>query len=932
MAESILVDIIFDVPTMLKNLAALNTKIIELKEAQKGLDKGSAEFARLGAEIKNTQAAAKTFETQLRSQMAITGKQANTLELMRTKLTGMKSALSQMEAGTPMFNQQSLAIEQLNTELKELEAAYGDNQREVGNYANATKSLRGELRQYTEQLAQMVLAGQKGTAEYDALAQKVGQMKDAMGDAGASVNSFADDTQQVRAISNSFSLLQQSMGQVASMMALTGANAGDISKVMAVMGGIVGALTVGQNIFNELQREGTIRMVWAGAATKATAAMQVVFGKSVIGASGALNLFGKALIATGIGAIVVALGLLIANFDKIVQLFSRSARAAKEAEDANKAYEESVKDISAAKEKLKLQQDDFIKNLELETQQAILAAKKQGKSAEDIAQITIDADKKKLAQLRSTQAEREQMASDEAAAAFKAMKAQEFLLTKIKEGSKQYEEATKRVNELSVAHQQARNAFVEVGREIQLLSVSIQLAEQAATETFKSEQKERVEAARAAAKERRDIELAAMRELEDELLKTIKDETERAIAQRELAGQREIEDLRKRLATERNLTAAARQAISDTIVLIEQSTAADVQQIRTGEQKATNERALAADQERISLLLEIAKEGSENEYNLKVEQIELIRQKRLDAENLTAQEIANINTEADLQLFEARKVMLDKNLAEQQHALENHFERRRQAAIYDHVLTAQINLEAAQAEYDALAALDEQSKSARFDSQAAYEAAMLAANARIIKSTHDVANAQIRAGENMQRVMQGFSSSITEMLGAVAGDTETFAKFKKITALAMAAVELGGAIAAATSTAIKGDPYTIAIRIAAAVAGVVGSFAAVFKSIRSAEIPNAPKFAGGGTVPGGQFSGDRVLARLNSGEKVLNLDQQSRLDKVLFGGATPQMIDYEALAAAMVAGVAALPPQTLDYKEFTDFQKNVIKIKEYASI
>ena len=122
--------------------------------------------------------------------------------------------------------------------------------------------------------------------------------------------------------------------------------------------------------------------------------MQVVFGKSVIGASGALNLFGKALIATGIGAIVVALGLLIANFDKIVQLFSRSARAAKEAEDANKAYEESVKDISAAKEKLQLQQDDFIKNLELETQQAILAAKKQGKSAEDTAQITIDADKK----------------------------------------------------------------------------------------------------------------------------------------------------------------------------------------------------------------------------------------------------------------------------------------------------------------------------------------------------------------------------------------------------------------------------------------------------------------------------------------------------------------------------------------------------------
>lgn len=44
-----------------------------------------------------------------------------------------------------------------------------------------------------------------------------------------------------------------------------------------------------------------------------------------------------------------------------------------------------------------------------------------------------------------------------------------------------------------------------------------------------------------------------------------------------------------------------------------------------------------------------------------------------------------------------------------------------------------------------------------------------------------------------------------------------------------------------------------------------------------AAIASAPKFAGGGIVPGVSFSGDKVLARLNSGEMVLNQEQQVRL-------------------------------------------------------
>ena len=55
----------------------------------------------------------------------------------------------------------------------------------------------------------------------------------------------------------------------------------------------------------------------------------------------------------------------------------------------------------------------------------------------------------------------------------------------------------------------------------------------------------------------------------------------------------------------------------------------------------------------------------------------------------------------------------------------------------------------------------------------------------------------------------------------------------------------------------------------AAVATVVATIASVFSSL--------PKFADGGIVGGSSFFGDKLLARVNSGEMILNQGQQARL-------------------------------------------------------
>lgn len=66
----------------------------------------------------------------------------------------------------------------------------------------------------------------------------------------------------------------------------------------------------------------------------------------------------------------------------------------------------------------------------------------------------------------------------------------------------------------------------------------------------------------------------------------------------------------------------------------------------------------------------------------------------------------------------------------------------------------------------------------------------------------------------------------------------------------------------------------------AAIATVVGAVTSIFA--------NLPGFATGGIVGGSSFAGDNVLARVNSGEMILNASQQSNLFRLLNGQVSAQ--------------------------------------------
>ena len=187
-----------------------------------------------------------------------------------------------------------------------------------------------------------------------------------------------------------------------------------------------------------------------------------------------------------------------------------------------------------------------------------------------------------------------------------------------------------------------------------------------------------------------------------------------------------------------------------------------------------------------------------------------------------------------------------------------------------------------------------------------------------VKATQEVLSAQVGEitqknieWEKQKQSMQGVADTASEMgnafgsLGQVfsaVGDESAAAVMQMVTAtldgvaqvipqiMKLIAAKQGEAMAEGTASAAKLKfPANIA-----AIATVIATISSTFAGIIAA----AQKFADGGIVGDGSLHGDRLLARVNSGEMILNGKQQQRLFDLLdgngaIGGAQNQVITWK---------------------------------------
>lgn len=373
-------------------------------------------------------------------------------------------------------------------------------------------------------------------------------------------------------------------------------------------------------------------------------------------------------------------------------------------------------------------------------------------------------------------------------------------------------------------------------------------------------------------------EKAIRQQMEDFKASLIKDAGERELVEMQLAGTREIEELKKRLETEKNLTEEGRAILNQ--LIIDKQTELDNQLKEKAdaiaEERINAEMQRIAEQEQTKLELRkaIAEENSAEMLELQLQELEL--QQQAELENTILNE-------------EDKYLIVEK------------YEKLKQALVAETMLKNEE--QATQMKEQLSSAMQSMAK-----------------------------NASSAFGQ-MSELLEGYGEENEKASKAA----KAFALMQLATDQAISISQTARAIVEAVEGATQAAKYTgplapvmIAVYIAEMVGLVLGAVAGQVASIKQAKgILSGEKFESGGIVGGTSFSGDKVVAHVNSGEMILNREQQTRLfDMANYGGG----FDYSGLTQALTQAVASLPSPTLQYQEFKDFQNQVQRVTKIAEL
>lgn len=394
---------------------------------------------------------------------------------------------------------------------------------------------------------------------------------------------------------------------------------------------------------------------------------------------------------------------------------------------------------------------------------------------------------------------------------------------------------------------------------------------------------ERAKAREEAAKQAAEKELQAIRDAEDALNEIIEDNVTKQKAILTTSYQREVEEIKHRLATEADLTVAAKEALNTQLVALETKYQQDI--------KAIDDEVAAKKKEE-----ENARLQAEKEKRIEKEQ-----------EEIEARALA-LNTE--IEQIKAQ------NLAKQEE----------EKAILEARMIAK------QEELNKMHQLEE-------ESYAEFKLRQLEAANEFADLKKQVADKEVEIEETKSKKQREAYNAVMSAMDAMGQHSKALGKMAKVMGLAQIAVDTGTAISSGVAQATKiGFPQNLAA-IATTVATVIANMATAITSIKSA------KFATGGLVTGaGSGTSDSIPAMLSNGESVMTAQATSAFAPILstlnqMGGGVPiqatnigtQQMGEEMLARAVARGVAQLRP-VVSVEEFRNVSNNVDVVESLAEL
>lgn len=540
--------------------------------------------------------------------------------------------------------------------------------------------------------------------------------------------------------------------------------------------------------------------------------------------------------------------------------------------------------------------------IELEKQKLDLANKERSDLVEN-AKLSMEASdlRAKSAQKDKYSAEERIQFLNEAIDKEKAMADNELEQAKQRlEIAKKEAERTKNSKEVNDELAQAEANLYNVQKEYNTKTRELYSQRSEAQTKLNQEEEQRLQLVQ----ERSDKELAAMRALRDSENALIKDSFEKQKADINASYDDQIADLKKRMETEENLTTEAKAAMSATIANLEKQRDAELAEVNEESIREKLEQEAAYIEQR----LQLATEGTIQEYSLKAEQLKKEKEIELSNTKLTAEQKQLIEDSYQKKLDEMTSEYERKKQEKAMEALELELSNRLAAAKIAGEDELQVELENAKKRLDSLQQLEG-------ESDAEFKARQLEAQQEYLDAQQAIADREVEIQRTKYEAIEQITGSLSGLFEELGESNKTFTILSKTLALAEIAINTGKAISSAVAASAGKGLFGLA-EIATLVTTIISNMTAAIGIVNSA------KFAKGGLVEGpGTGTSDSIPAMLSNGESVMTARATSMFAPLLSainvaGGGVPiqvrekssQALGEEMIARAIARGMQDVHP------------------------
>ena len=385
------------------------------------------------------------------------------------------------------------------------------------------------------------------------------------------------------------------------------------------------------------------------------------------------------------------------------------------------------------------------------------------------------------------------------------------------------------------------------------------------------------------------------------------------------------------LKQEENLNAKAREAINAKIKALLQQKSMELSKLSDEELKKELENRLKM----ISLQLESVKEGSEQEYQLKIQQLQAQQEAELTSTEQTEEMKLAIKAKYNTKIDELATAHEQNIINKQQEAMRIRFETEIAQAYDNEEEILRIRMEQKKAELDSLQQMEGESIEA-------FNLRKLEAQNAYLESKKELSDKEIEIETKKTEALSALAGNLSNLINQAAGDNEEMARLAKVLAIAEIAIAQGVAIAQAVKTATSSSATWIdmLVAIGTVVSAVTAVMGTAMKSVKSA------KFAEGGLVTGpGTGTSDSIPAQLSNGESVITAKATSMFAPILssfnmMGGGVPinvtatnnQTLGEDMLARAVAKGMMMAPAPVVSVEEFTSVANRIKYIEESGSL